>query len=109
MRFTARPSSRSQDTPGRECGAGLVGAAGGLWGVVAVAICSPAPLPCRKHCARGWSFLSLLTGYVPPSATLMPYVTKFLQDSSLSQGACGGGVRGFSWGPAAGGRVWRCS
>uniref|UniRef100_A0A8D1P5X7 Myosin XVB n=1 Tax=Sus scrofa TaxID=9823 RepID=A0A8D1P5X7_PIG len=41
--------------------------------------------PRPKHCARGWSFLSLLTGYVPPSATLMPYVTKFLQDSSLSQ------------------------
>ncbi|XP_058141001.1 myosin XVB [Dasypus novemcinctus] len=41
--------------------------------------------PQPEHCARGWSFLSLLTGCLPPSTTLMPYVTKFLQDSSQSQ------------------------
>uniref|UniRef100_A0A8C8XIR8 Myosin XVB n=1 Tax=Panthera leo TaxID=9689 RepID=A0A8C8XIR8_PANLE len=42
--------------------------------------------PQREHCARGWSFLSLLAGFFPPSTTLMPYVTKFLQESGPSQG-----------------------
>uniref|UniRef100_A0A8C9P7C7 Myosin XVB n=1 Tax=Spermophilus dauricus TaxID=99837 RepID=A0A8C9P7C7_SPEDA len=41
--------------------------------------------PQPEHCARGWSFLSLLSGFFPPSTTLMPYVTKFLQDSGPSQ------------------------
>uniref|UniRef100_A0A8C0DI85 MyTH4 domain-containing protein n=1 Tax=Balaenoptera musculus TaxID=9771 RepID=A0A8C0DI85_BALMU len=41
----------------------------------------PRPGPC----ARGWTFLSLLTGYFSPSTSLMPYVTKFLQHSALSQ------------------------
>uniref|UniRef100_A0A667H310 Myosin XVB n=1 Tax=Lynx canadensis TaxID=61383 RepID=A0A667H310_LYNCA len=41
--------------------------------------------PQQEHCARGWSFLSLLAGFFPPSTTLMPYVTKFLQDSGPSQ------------------------
>uniref|UniRef100_A0A671FA91 Myosin XVB n=1 Tax=Rhinolophus ferrumequinum TaxID=59479 RepID=A0A671FA91_RHIFE len=41
--------------------------------------------PQLELCARGWSFLSLLTGFFPPSTTLMPYVTKFLQDSGRSQ------------------------
>uniref|UniRef100_A0A7N5JLK6 Myosin XVB n=1 Tax=Ailuropoda melanoleuca TaxID=9646 RepID=A0A7N5JLK6_AILME len=41
--------------------------------------------PQPEHCARGWNFLSLLTGFFPPSATLMPYVAKFLQDSGPSQ------------------------
>ncbi|XP_078294277.1 myosin XVB isoform X5 [Panthera onca] len=41
--------------------------------------------PQREHCARGWSFLSLLAGFFPPSTTLMPYVTKFLQESGPSQ------------------------
>ncbi|XP_053425564.1 myosin XVB [Nycticebus coucang] len=41
--------------------------------------------PRLDHCARGWSFLSLLTGFFPPSTMLMPYVTKFLQDSGPSQ------------------------
>ncbi|XP_037666136.1 LOW QUALITY PROTEIN: unconventional myosin-XVB-like [Choloepus didactylus] len=41
--------------------------------------------PQPEHCARGWSFLSLLTGCFPPSTTLMPYVTKFLQDAGRSQ------------------------
>uniref|UniRef100_A0A8C9DDB8 Uncharacterized protein n=1 Tax=Prolemur simus TaxID=1328070 RepID=A0A8C9DDB8_PROSS len=41
--------------------------------------------PRQDHCARGWSFLSLLTGFFPPSTTLMPYLTKFLQDSGPSQ------------------------
>uniref|UniRef100_A0A5F9CS82 MyTH4 domain-containing protein n=1 Tax=Oryctolagus cuniculus TaxID=9986 RepID=A0A5F9CS82_RABIT len=41
--------------------------------------------PRPERCARGWSFLSLLTGFFPPSTTLMPYVTKFLQDSGPGQ------------------------
>ncbi|XP_033623314.1 myosin XVB, partial [Fukomys damarensis] len=41
--------------------------------------------PQPEHCARGWSLLSLFTGFFPPSTTLMPYVTKFLQDSGPSQ------------------------
>ncbi|XP_073092024.1 myosin XVB isoform X5 [Manis javanica] len=41
--------------------------------------------PRPELCARGWTFLSLLTGSFPPSTTLMPYVTKFLQDSGPSQ------------------------
>nr|XP_042139057.1 LOW QUALITY PROTEIN: myosin XVB [Peromyscus maniculatus bairdii] len=41
--------------------------------------------PQPKHCALGWSILSLFTGFFSPSTTLMPYVTKFLQDSSPSQ------------------------
>ncbi|XP_005407553.2 PREDICTED: unconventional myosin-XVB-like, partial [Chinchilla lanigera] len=41
--------------------------------------------PKPEHCARGWSLLSLFTGFFPPSTTLMPYVTKFLQDSGPSQ------------------------
>uniref|UniRef100_A0A8C5VZY4 Myosin XVB n=1 Tax=Microcebus murinus TaxID=30608 RepID=A0A8C5VZY4_MICMU len=41
--------------------------------------------PRQDHCARGWSFLSLLTGFFRPSTTLMPYLTKFLQDSGPSQ------------------------
>ncbi|XP_033038082.1 myosin XVB isoform X3 [Trachypithecus francoisi] len=41
--------------------------------------------PRPEHCARGWSFLSLLTGCFSPSTRLMPYLTKFLQDSGPSQ------------------------
>ncbi|XP_029782945.1 myosin XVB [Suricata suricatta] len=41
--------------------------------------------PQPEHCARGWTFLSLLTGFFAPSTTLMPYVTKFLQDSGPRQ------------------------
>nr|XP_034363961.1 myosin XVB [Arvicanthis niloticus] len=41
--------------------------------------------PQPKHCALGWSVLSLFTGFFAPSTTLMPYLTKFLQDSSPSQ------------------------
>ncbi|XP_077019366.1 myosin XVB [Tamandua tetradactyla] len=41
--------------------------------------------PQPEHCAQGWKCLSLLTGCFPPSTTLMPYVTKFLQDSGHSQ------------------------
>nr|KAF6296413.1 myosin XVB [Myotis myotis] len=41
--------------------------------------------PRLEFCARGWSFLSLLTGFLPPSVTLMPYVTQFLQDAGRSQ------------------------
>ncbi|XP_066239718.1 myosin XVB [Saccopteryx leptura] len=41
--------------------------------------------PQPELCTRGWSFLSLLTGFFPPSTTLMPYMTKFLQDSGRSQ------------------------
>lgn len=72
--------------------------AGDLWGAVwhCAATCSPGSLPRRDHCARGWSFLSLLSGFFPPSTTLMPYVTKFLQDSGPSQGA-GGSGRGGAW------------
>lgn len=87
MRFTARSSSRSRRTPSRECG-GLGGGAAGRrpqW----PGTLNPGCLPCRELCARGWSFLSLLTGFFLPSTTLMPYVTKFLQDSGQSQGAYG--------------------
>ncbi|KAM9208827.1 LOW QUALITY PROTEIN: myosin XVB [Dugong dugon] len=41
--------------------------------------------PRPECCAQGWKFLSLLTGCFLPSTTLMPYVTKFLQDAGLSQ------------------------
>ncbi|XP_006869736.1 PREDICTED: unconventional myosin-XV-like [Chrysochloris asiatica] len=41
--------------------------------------------PQPENSAQGWSFLSLLTGFFPPSTTLMPYVTKFLQDAGPSQ------------------------
>ncbi|XP_010385887.2 myosin XVB isoform X2 [Rhinopithecus roxellana] len=41
--------------------------------------------PRPERCARGWSFLSLLTGCFSPSTRLMPYLTKFLQDSGPSQ------------------------
>uniref|UniRef100_A0A8C6QU39 Myosin XVB n=1 Tax=Nannospalax galili TaxID=1026970 RepID=A0A8C6QU39_NANGA len=41
--------------------------------------------PHPEHCALGWSILSLFTGFFAPSTTLMPYVTKFLQDSSPNQ------------------------
>lgn len=53
----------------------------------------PEPRLCarREFCARGWSLLSLLTGFLPPSTTLMPYVTQFLQDAGRSQGARGRG------------------
>lgn len=53
-------------------------------------------MPRREFCARGWSFLSLLTGFLPPSPTLMPYVTQFLQDAGRSQGACGRGSQAGS-------------
>lgn len=39
-----------------------------------------------NFCARGWTLLSLLTGFFLPSPKLLPYVTKFLQESGLSQG-----------------------
>uniref|UniRef100_A0A2K6S0C8 Myosin XVB n=1 Tax=Saimiri boliviensis boliviensis TaxID=39432 RepID=A0A2K6S0C8_SAIBB len=41
--------------------------------------------PRPGRCIRGWSFLSLLTGFFSPSTKLMPYLTKFLQDSGLNQ------------------------
>ncbi|KAM9597371.1 LOW QUALITY PROTEIN: myosin XVB [Trichechus inunguis] len=41
--------------------------------------------PRPECCAQGWKFLSLLTGCFLPSTTLMPYVTKFLQDAGQSQ------------------------
>uniref|UniRef100_A0A8C9J0W4 Uncharacterized protein n=1 Tax=Piliocolobus tephrosceles TaxID=591936 RepID=A0A8C9J0W4_9PRIM len=41
--------------------------------------------PRPERCTRGWSFLSLLTGCFSPSTRLMPYLTKFLQDSGPSQ------------------------
>uniref|UniRef100_A0A6I8NVC3 MyTH4 domain-containing protein n=1 Tax=Ornithorhynchus anatinus TaxID=9258 RepID=A0A6I8NVC3_ORNAN len=41
--------------------------------------------PNPESCARGWRLLSLLTGYFCPTATLMPYVTKYLQDAAQSQ------------------------
>lgn len=41
--------------------------------------------PEPKHCALGWTILSLFTGLFAPSTTLMPYVTKFLQECSPHQ------------------------
>lgn len=41
--------------------------------------------PQPNFCARGWTLLSLLTGFFLPSPKLLPYVTKFLQESGLSQ------------------------
>ncbi|XP_012588448.1 PREDICTED: unconventional myosin-XV-like [Condylura cristata] len=41
--------------------------------------------PRPEHCARGWSFLSLLTGFFLPSNKLMPYVTMFLQEACQSE------------------------
>lgn len=106
MRFTARSSSRSRGTPGREC-RGLVGRGRGQPSAMVRPAWTPSSLTCRELCARGWTFLSLLTGSFPPSTTLMPYVTKFLQDSGPSQGACG---RGFHLGVLAPWEgVWRCS
>lgn len=93
MRFTARPSSRSRDTPGCECwGAGVGGGQPAVWSGSP----SPGSLPRRELCVRGWSFLSLLTGFLPPSTMLMPYVTQFLQDAGRSQGACGRGSQARS-------------
>ncbi|KAM4691202.1 myosin XVB [Rhinophrynus dorsalis] len=36
--------------------------------------------PKHESCNRGWRILSLLTGFYIPSPTLLPYVTKYLQD-----------------------------
>ncbi|XP_068932962.1 myosin XVB [Petaurus breviceps papuanus] len=41
--------------------------------------------PKQEHCIQGWYLLHLLTGYFLPSPTLMPYVTKYLQDTAPSQ------------------------
>ncbi|XP_072501798.1 myosin XVB isoform X2 [Notamacropus eugenii] len=41
--------------------------------------------PKQEHCIRGWYLLNLLTGYFLPSPTLMPYVTKYLQNAAPSQ------------------------
>uniref|UniRef100_A0A8C0JHL3 Myosin XVB n=1 Tax=Canis lupus dingo TaxID=286419 RepID=A0A8C0JHL3_CANLU len=49
--------------------------------VIKQVTCHPQP----EHCTRGWNLLSLLTGCFSPSATLMPYVIKFLQNSGSSQ------------------------
>lgn len=85
----------------------VVGLSGAAQSAAARPAQSPGSLPCRRLCARGWTFLSLLTGYFPPSTLLMPYVTKFLQHSARSQGA---GGRGFQAGvSAAWGGVWGCS
>ncbi|XP_018417061.1 PREDICTED: unconventional myosin-XV-like [Nanorana parkeri] len=37
--------------------------------------------PKQESCNRGWIMLSLLTGYFLPSPTLLPCVTKYLQDT----------------------------
>ncbi|KAM3921178.1 unconventional myosin-XVB-like isoform 1-T2 [Leptodactylus fuscus] len=38
--------------------------------------------PKNESCNRGWMLLSLLTGYFLPSPTLLPCVTKYLQDAT---------------------------
>lgn len=95
MKCTARSSSRSQDTPSCEWG-WWSGGPQVQWDTVVRSVCSLGFLTPREYCARGWNLLSLFTGFFPPSTTLMPYVTKFLQDSGPSQGALGWEGR---WGP----------
>ncbi|XP_078510659.1 myosin XVB isoform X2 [Lissotriton helveticus] len=36
--------------------------------------------PKKESCTRGWRLLSILSGYFLPTATLLPYVTKYLQE-----------------------------
>ncbi|XP_077107866.1 unconventional myosin-XVB-like isoform X2 [Ranitomeya variabilis] len=38
--------------------------------------------PKNESCSRGWTLLSLITGYFIPSPTLLPCVTKYLQDTN---------------------------
>ncbi|XP_056405576.1 myosin XVB [Hyla sarda] len=38
--------------------------------------------PKHESCNRGWTLLSLLTGYFIPTPTLLPCVTKYLQETS---------------------------
>ncbi|XP_063819685.1 unconventional myosin-XVB-like [Pseudophryne corroboree] len=38
--------------------------------------------PKQESCNRGWILLSLLTGYFLPTPTLLPCVTKYLQDAT---------------------------
>ncbi|KAM5135162.1 LOW QUALITY PROTEIN: myosin XVB [Mantella aurantiaca] len=38
--------------------------------------------PKTESCSRGWIVLSLLTGYFLPTPTLLPCVTKYLQDTT---------------------------
>ncbi|XP_029453360.1 myosin XVB [Rhinatrema bivittatum] len=38
--------------------------------------------PRQESCTRGWQLLSLLCGFFLPSTTLLPYVTKYLQESA---------------------------
>ncbi|XP_069510869.1 myosin XVB [Ambystoma mexicanum] len=41
--------------------------------------------PKKESCIRGWRLLSILTGFFLPTATLLPYVTKYLQEVCSKQ------------------------
>ncbi|XP_030064122.1 myosin XVB [Microcaecilia unicolor] len=43
--------------------------------------------PKQESCSRGWLLFDLLCGFFLPSSTLLPYITKYLQEISSSPGS----------------------